>query len=203
MSTAWQERWATIAREEIGHARLCATVGERVGAAGPRYDAAPVRARLAMLKDPIERTCALVLSEVAIGETISMALFRAGRRTTREPLARAALEMILADEVRHQRAGWDALGELLPMVTPERRDALEQEAAFALAAAETQIAAPVLRRLEAGETFDPAWGELGVLPFETRVEAFYFAVERFVVPRLSRIGIDGARAWSSRYRRDR
>ena len=200
LPAVWQARWAAIAREEVGHARLCATVGARVGAAAPRYDAAPVRARLATLPDPAERALALVLAEVAIGETISMALFRAGRRTTVEPLARAALAAILADEVRHQRAGWDALAELWPQLSDARRDALQREAAFALAASEATIAAPVLRRLDAGETFDPAWGELGVLPFERRVDAFYFAVERLVIPRLARIGLDATRAWRERYR---
>lgn len=196
----WPARFATVAREEVGHARLCATIGARLGAAAPVYDAAPVRARLARLCDPVARTAALVLGEVAIGETISMALFRAGRRTTSEPLTRAALESILADEVRHQRLGWQALAALWPRLDDARRGELERETARAFASSETLIALPVLRKLEAGAAFDPAWGALGVLPYETRVEAYYFAVERFTIPRLARLGIDAARAWRDRYR---
>jgi hypothetical protein len=59
--------------------------------------------------------------------------------------------------------------------------------------------APALRRLHAGERFDPALGALGVLSPEARVEAFYTAVERLVVPRLTRLGLDGAAAWNDRY----
>ncbi len=196
----WPARFAEVVRGEVRHARLCATVGARLGAARPPYDAGPVRARLAPLVDPITRTGALLCAEVAIGETISMTLFRAGRRSATEPLARAALESILRDEVRHQRLGWDGLAVLWPLLAPARRDALQREATSALAASEQQIAAPVLRRLEAGEPFDPAYAELGVLAPETRVEAFYAAIEQLVVPHLDRIGLDGGRAWADRYR---
>jgi hypothetical protein len=36
---------------------------------------------------------------------------------------------------------------------------------------------------------------------ERRIEAFYFAVERFVIPRLHALGLDGSRAWAWRCRR--
>jgi hypothetical protein len=32
-----------------------------------------------------------------------------------------------------------------------------------------------------------------------RVEAFYAAIERLVIARLTRLGLDGARAWRDRY----
>jgi hypothetical protein len=47
---------------------------------------------------------------------------------------------------------------------------------------------------------DPAHGALGVLHPEARVEAFHQAVERHVLPRLTRPGLDGRRAWEERYR---
>jgi hypothetical protein len=45
----------------------------------------------------------------------------------------------------------------------------------------------------------PAYAALGVPNPEARVEAFYFAVERFVVRRLTRLGLDGPLAWMDRY----
>jgi hypothetical protein len=39
-----------------------------------------------------------------------------------------------------------------------------------------------------------------VLAPAARVEAFYLAIESLVVPRLSRLGLDGAAAWAHRYR---
>lgn len=197
---AWGTRFLSAAHDEIFHARLCAAIGARLGAAAPRHDAGPVRARLAPLADPTARACALTLIEVAVGETISLAMFRAGRRAAREPLTRAALERILADEVRHQRLGWSAIVEWWPALDSGRRDALQEEARRALGAMEQQIAAPALKRLEEGFAFQPAYADLGVLAPEARVEAFYAAVERLVVPRLTRLGLDGARAWRDRYR---
>ena len=191
---AFADRFEAVMREEIGHARLCATVGAALGASPPVYDAAPVRDRLARVVGPLARTISLVVGEVAIGETISMTMFRESRRATTEPLTRAAIESILADEVRHQQLGWDALAVLGPT------DAVQHEATRALAASEQQIAVPALRFLEAGTPFDPAWAALGVIEPEKRVEAFYRGVEQLVVPRLDRLGIDGTRAWTDRYR---
>ena len=193
---AFNERFAAVAREEVGHARLCATVGARLGATPPTYDGGPVRQRLASLTDARERVIALVVAEVAIGETISMAMFREGRRATTEPLARAAVERIVADEARHQQLGWEALAVLAddPLAAAHT--------VHALAAAEQQIAVPALRFLEAGKPFDPAWAALGVIPPERRVDAFYTSVEQLVIPRLERMGIAGRRLWDARYRRD-
>jgi hypothetical protein len=42
-------------------------------------------------------------------------------------------------------------------------------------------------------------GELGVIDPEVRVETFYRAVESGVLPRLSRIGVDGTDAWQARH----
>jgi hypothetical protein len=197
---SWTARFLSAAHDEIFHARLCAAVGGRLGAAAPRYDARPVHARLAPLGDPTRRACALALIEVAVGETISLAMFRAGRRAAREPLTRAALERILADEVRHQRLGWSAISEWWPALDATARAALQEEARAGLGAMEQQIAAPALRRLEAGVAFDPAYAALGVLAPEARVDAFYAAVERLVIPRLGRLGLHGALAWRDRYR---
>ena len=190
---AFAERFAGVAREEVGHARLCATIGAELGAAPPHYDAEPVRARLARLGDPLERTIALVTAEVAIGETISMTMFRESRRAASGLRARGAFATIVADESRHQQLGWDALEALGASVIAAR------EASRALAASEQQIARPALQFLERGEPFDPAWAEQGVIEPSRRVEAFYAAVEQLVIPRLERLGVDGKRAWAERY----
>ncbi|HUJ62803.1 MAG TPA: ferritin-like domain-containing protein [Kofleriaceae bacterium] len=191
---AFAERFAAVMWEEIGHVRLCAAVGARLGAEPPRHDVQPVRERLAGLGDPRARTIALAVSEVAIGETISMSMFRESRRATTEPLSRAAIDSILADEARHHQLGWDALAALGPS------EAMQREAAHALRGSEQQIALPALRFLEAGKPFDPAWAALGVIAPERRVEAFYAGVEQVVVPHLHRLGLDGGRAWAARYR---
>ena len=80
------------------------------------------------------------------------------------------------------------------------RDAVQREAARGFAAVEQQSARPAMLWLQRRQPFDPAYAGLGILNPEARVEAFYFAVERFVIPRLTRLGLDGALAWKDRYR---
>lgn len=196
----WPERFASAVRDEVRHARLCATVGAALGAPGPKYDARPVSARLAGVPQPLARLLSLLIIEVAMGETISMYLFRAGRRSAIEPLTRAALSSIVGDEVRHQRLGWQGLAFLWPTLDESMRAFLHAEATRGLAMCEQQTARPAMLWLQEKKPFDPAYAALGVLHPESRVEAFYFAVERFVVPRLTRLGLDGERAWRNRYR---
>lgn len=195
----WPSRFDAAVGDELRHTRLCAIIGTRLGASAPAYDAAPVRARLAALPDARSRALSLLLVEVAIGETISMYLFRAGRRGATEPLTRAALAAIAGDEVRHQRLGWSGLGAVWPSLDAPGRAWMQAEAARGLAGCEQTTAAPALRWLKEERRFDPAYGALGVLDPEVRVETFYAAVERLVVPRLTRLGLDGPRAWSDRY----
>src|ERR1019366_9730047 len=53
MPDPWPTRFAMAVRDEARHARLCATVGARLGAPEPRYDVRPVRSRLAGLHEPL------------------------------------------------------------------------------------------------------------------------------------------------------
>ncbi len=199
MPERWPRQFCAAVRDELRHARLCASVGEKLLAERPRYDPVPVRRRLAGLPDATTRAAALLLVEVAIGETISMCLFRAGRRAAVEPLTRATLGSILRDEARHQRLGWAGFACLWDLLPDPSREIARREAARGLATCERQIA-PALQWLQRREPFDPAYAALGVLHPEARVETFYFAVERLVLPRLTRLGIDGPTVWQNRYR---
>lgn len=198
---AWERRFGEALGDELRHTRLCTAVGALLGAPRPRHDLAPVRNRLLGLPTASVRLASLLLVEVAMGETVSMALFRAGRRAAVEPLTRAALASIARDEIGHARLGWAALAAWLG---PDARDPppidLRAIASRGLASIESDVALPALRRLEAGEPFDLALSELGVLAPETRVTTFYEVIERAVLPRLDRLGIDGAAAFRDRYR---
>jgi hypothetical protein len=193
-------RFESAVRDEVRHARLCAVVGAKLGAPVPTCDARPVKTRLAPLAEPLARLLSLLLIEVAMGETVSMYLFRAGRRASIEPLTRAALGAIARDEVHHQRLGWTGLAFLWPTLDGSTRALLQREAARGLAICEKQTARPAMLWLQAKQPFDRAYAALGVLHPEARIEAFYFAVERFVLPRPTRLGLDGDLAWRNRYR---
>src|SRR5262249_28726651 len=156
-------RLAEVSREELGHVRLCADAGARFGAPRPRFDLAPVRRRIAELPTPVLRLTAILLVEAAIGETISTALFRAGRRRTTEPLSRAVLTRILADEVHHAELGWSAMTALWPKLDEMTRATLQDEGTSELGGLERTIALPALARLQAGQSFPRELGALGVL----------------------------------------
>ena len=186
--------------DELRHAALCASVARALG------DATPIGASMAIVRErtrtdrPRALALKLLLVEVAMGETVSCALFRTGRDGTTEPLIRAALSSILRDEARHARSGWEALGALEGELSREELDELQHEATAQLGLMEQSMALPSLRKLEANEPFDPKLVALGVLGPERRVEAFYAAIEGSVLPRLDRLGLDGKRAWTDRYR---
>ncbi len=191
---------ARVVADELRHTELCLELARRYGASPPR--ARPLDRRSVPV-DPRGRWLhglSIVLVEGAMGETVSSALFLAGFKGSTEPCTKAALGLILRDEVLHARGFWEALELLRGDLDDEAREALHVEVSRALAAVEKGRVLPALRRLERGEPFDPAWAALGVLPPEVRVEAFYEAVERRVCPRLDRLGLDGARAWTNRYR---
>jgi hypothetical protein len=192
---------ARIVDDEIAHSALCTDLSAGFGAPPPSVALEPVRARVASLgADRAHRTLGMLVFEGAVGETVSVALFRAGRRGTREPRARSGLSAILRDEARHAEVCWRAAAELLPVCSDALRAELERDVSRALGAFEQSAALPALRRLEAGEPFEPAWAELGVLPPDVRVEAFYGAIEGVALPRLARLGFDAPRAWADRYR---
>jgi hypothetical protein len=103
-----------IARDELTHAALSRSV---YASAGGRLPAALERSTLAlprMLTDPLEidvaRAC---VATFCLGETVAVPLFAELRRGCTVLRARAALDRVLADEVRHREFGWTLLGWLL------------------------------------------------------------------------------------------
>src|SRR5262249_38685637 len=114
--------------DELAHAALCVEVTRALGDASP-IDASmrSVRERT-NVSDPRALALELLLVEVAMGETVSCALFRTGRDGTVEPLIRAALSAILRDEARHARSGWEALSALADELGPEDLELLQHEA---------------------------------------------------------------------------
>jgi hypothetical protein len=190
-----------IVGDEICHAQMCADMASALGAPRPRSRLLPrVGLEPITAEDRRRRALEIVLVEGAVGETISAALFAAGRRSTEEPQARAALSRILEDEARHARCFWELLDRL---VSPDDLEHLADVVTDALGAIEQIQVVPSLESLARGDPFDPDWAALGVLPPAVRVDAFYGAIERRVLPSLTARGMDGSGAWAARYTRAR
>jgi hypothetical protein len=186
--------------DELRHAALCSEVASAFGEEPERFqDDSPVALRLAALPAGRLGFLSLVLVEVALGETLSTLLFRSGAQRVSHPLARAVLWRITRDEARHARLGWVALAQLWPTLDASERLFVTEEVRVHLGAMEREQALPSLRALERAEPFDPVLETLGVLSPQTRMDAFYLAVERQILPRLNRQGIDGQYLWATRY----
>jgi hypothetical protein len=102
-----------IVADELAHSRLSHEV---YVAAGGSLPPALAREQLGLvrehdrLEDDILRVCVRMF---CLGETVAVPLFRHLREACTEPTAKAALDRILRDEVRHRDFGWDLLDWLL------------------------------------------------------------------------------------------
>jgi hypothetical protein len=190
---------AGVVRDELRHTELCLDLAHRFGASPPRSRPLPRPPAPTTLLERRARGLAILLVEGAIGETISSALFAVGRNVADEPCTKSALGAILRDEVVHARLFWESLAALRPELSGSEMEELQRIVTLAFGTLERTQMLPVLRRLERGDPFHDAWAALGVLPPARRVDAFYGAIERRVMPRLRALGLDAGRAWRERY----
>lgn len=101
-----------IVADELEHSRLSHEVYAAAGGTSPP---ALDRAQLGLPRRfaELERDLLHAIARVfCFGETVAVPLFAHLRARCREPVARAALDRILRDEVRHRDFGWDALDYL-------------------------------------------------------------------------------------------
>jgi hypothetical protein len=103
------EAGLVIVNDELVHSRMSHEV---YVAAGGTLPPSIIREQLglqrttAALEDDILR---VTVRSFCLGETVAVPLFKHLRERCTEPLARAALDRILRDEVRHRDFGWDLL----------------------------------------------------------------------------------------------
>lgn len=195
-----------VASDELAHAELSHAVvldaardpvqtgrpAEDPVAPGPRPGPVAVdRDALALPRawEPLELDLtASALETFALGETVAVPLFRRLRANARVGSARAALDRILADEVRHRDFGWLLLETLFSGPHGELcRDfatAILPDAVGRLA--QSYGAHPDERALPEGLL---AWG---LMPGSDYAAALGEATARELVPRLSALGFSPA-----------
>jgi len=98
-----------IVADELAHSRMShETYVAAGGTEPPALDRGALG--LARSREPLEHDILRVSVRVfCLGETVAVPLFRHLRERCTEPVARAALDRILRDEVRHRDFGWDLL----------------------------------------------------------------------------------------------
>jgi hypothetical protein len=125
-----------------------------------------------------------------LGETVAVPLFRHLREGCTKPVARAALDRILRDEVRHRDFGWDLLdwllaspiGDQVPALVAEQLPAMFGELEQSYGTANPTVAD------DTGEMTD-AEREWGLAPPREYAEILAQTIEKDYRPRFSARGI--------------
>ena len=184
-----------IVKDELEHSRLS---HETYVAAGGEAPPALDRARLGLVRRPdVPLELDLLRNAVqvfALGETVAVPLFKHLREACTVPVARAALDRILRDEVRHRDFGWTLIdwlattplaADLPPRVTadlPAMFSQLEQNYG------DGGAAVPITDD-------DRAWG---LAPADEYAEILRRTFDRDYLPRFTARGIDPTAAWAAR-----
>lgn len=177
-----------IVADELAHSRLSHEVYEAAGGEAPpalERDALGLRRAEEVLEHDVLRACVRVF---CLGETVAVPLFRHLRERCTEAAARAALDRILRDEVRHRDFGWDLLDWLITLDedTPARVTAalpgMLAELEVSYGAANDAVAADDGAMPDA----ERAWG---LAPPREYAEILARTVERDFAPRFAARGI--------------
>ena len=186
-----------IVKDELEHSRLSHETYVAAGGGPPpaldRNGLGLVRRAEVPLELDILRTATQVF---ALGETVAVPLFKHLRESCTIPTARAALDRILRDEVRHRDFGWTLLDWLATTsLAPSMKALVEQD----LPAMFTQLehnygeAGPGVAAQITDA--DRAWG---LAPAGEYAEILRKTFDRDYLPRFTARGIDPTAAWAAR-----
>jgi hypothetical protein len=184
---------ARAVRDEVHHTEIAVAMAARFRGDEPKWPApqkfpvprfAPADARL--------RATLLVIAMCCINETLACGFIEAQLSVAKSPLARAALQTVLSDEIDHARMGWAHLAT--PFVTTEMKAEIGGTDWL-----------PRLFRAKLSDLLDERapfpgeeYPEHGILTRRERVELVRTALDDLVLPGFDRAGIDtkNARDWA-------
>lgn len=183
-----------IAADELDHAELSMAVHRAAGGGStPQLDRAslehPIRSG-----DPLEWDIVRLGVDVfCLGETVAVPLFRYLREGCEEPAAKAALQRILRDEVRHRDFGWTLLDAMLDgPLAPELRALVVRELPGWFGRIRASYAPAFAAAQTALSDDDRRWG---LMPAARYAEVVAKTLSRDWVPRFRERGIDARAAW--------
>jgi hypothetical protein len=177
-----------IVADELAHATLSHAVAEAAGC-----DARPTLAE-EHLGLPRDRSRRLILDAAhhgveifCLGETVAVPLFAAMRQGCTIPVARAALDRIVRDEVRHRDFGFALLDWLLDAGGEPMRAFVQSHLPAMLARVHGNYGqADFAARTAEPDPADAAWGLISAAEY---AEILARCIERDYVPRFQRVGI--------------
>ncbi|MCC6810843.1 MAG: diiron oxygenase [Deltaproteobacteria bacterium] len=184
-----------IVRDEARHVEICRRLVKTLGGSDvmegdPQFVFPPDSFT------PIQRVLFRVAGTLCIGETLSVRLISAGRKSTVDPLAHAVMSCLAADESIHSRFGWVMLEMLWPQTSKADRQLILSLLPGWLKGTEKQIVAPAYMRMEREEpvTCAPV-SPFGGIGDRERACVFYDAMENEVIPRFEALGIKAKKAF--------
>ncbi len=177
-----------IVDDELVHAEMSHQAAVAAGSTTPprlpRETLCLPRAPEEPLERDVLRAC---VRSFCVGETLAVPLFSAMRKECSVPVARACLDRVLLDEVRHRDFGWtliEWLFEACPM-GQELREQTRRELPPYLEMRGRLYTAELERAPMTSD--ERAWG---LLPHPRYGEIWRRAIERDFRPRFARVGVE-------------
>jgi hypothetical protein len=182
--------------DEARHTDYCLKMAELCG------NAAPVQLSRASLEANVPASLTLaeldlaMLANCAVAETLATALLTACRNQASDPVARAFMTALVADEVHHARLGWYYAAYRSASWTQPERQRLADRMAETVVGLEREF----WMGRDAPPGFEAQARALGVLDSETQRAVIRDAAEREILPALDALGFNSSLAWQLRPR---
>ncbi len=183
-----------VVEDEARHVRVCAHVLAALDEEPP-----PAEARVERELPPgslAERQAFLLIAGFVVGESMSAASFAVSRERGTEPLVRWAYTELLRDEARHGPFGVDAAEWVLGLLPSGYASKLWPNCVMEMGAMETRVGGPydeerMARELAISDL--SALETLGLTRGSETCRSYQRAIEEWVIPRLSRLGVTPSR----------
>jgi hypothetical protein len=167
-----------LTRDEVVHVELCRRVVVGLGGSDV-IPGEPAWVGLDDTLEPLEQVTDMVTTSLCIGESLSCALLGAAAKAARDPMVRAVLTRMTADESIHGQSGFHFLTTLLPAMTKRRRRWLEGRAEEAAEQAFAICLAP----------YDDVAHPFGALPYSKLEPIMRATWSRLIAPGFARVGL--------------
>jgi hypothetical protein len=183
----------SIVEDELSHSEASREVYVAAGGTDPADFGGALEVRLPPRDQLLHAVVGAAVESFCLGETVAVRLFLRLRAGCTQPVARAALDRIVKDEVRHKEFGWTLLEWLLSTSEANAvRVRIERTLPAMFERLRRNYAYSELRRSAPVEPERAAWG---LMPPSHYAEVLGETLERDYVPLFSDFDIDARAAW--------
>lgn len=168
-----------LTRDEVVHVELCRRMVVGLGGSDVIPGEPSWVGLDASLAEPLEQVIEMVTTSLCIGESLSCALLGVAAKAAKDPVAKAVLTRMTADESIHGQSGFHFLASLLPALPRRRRRWLERRASEAAVQAFDICLAP----------YDDVSHPFGALPFASLEPVLRATWRRTIAPGFRKLGL--------------